>query len=94
VGKARLASSVGLGEFAFEEEGHGVDAVVSQGGEAAESELTEHSGGDVMGRGRAVAAEQQVEGAAHPADAEAAAVEQQVTLAREPLQGDQVESLP
>ena len=86
-------SSVGLGEFAFEDGCYGVDAVVPERGEAGETELVEHAGGDVVGRVAAVTAEQQVERGAHPADAEAMAVEHQVPVAGEPLQGDEVESL-
>ena len=89
-----MVSSVGLGEFTCEQGSNGVDAVVTERGEAGESELAEHAGRDVGGRGAAVTAEQQVECAAHPADAEAVAVEHQVPVAGEPLQGDEVESLP
>ena len=89
-----MASSVGLGEFAFEEGCYGVDAVVAERVEAGETELVEHADRDVGGRGAAVTSYQQVERAAHPADAEAVAVEQQVPRAGEPLQGDEVESLP
>jgi hypothetical protein len=53
-----LASSVGLGEFAFEEGRDGVDAVVTERGETGETELAEHTGRDVGGRGAAVTAEQ------------------------------------
>lgn len=49
VSKVRLVSSVGLGEFAFEEGGDGVDAVVSERGETGETELAEHTGRDVGG---------------------------------------------
>jgi hypothetical protein len=93
VRKVRLVSSMGLGEFAFEEERDGVDAVVPELGEAGQSELAEHAGCDVVGGRASVTAEQQVERAAHPANAEAVAVEQQVPGAGEPLQGDEVESL-
>jgi hypothetical protein len=88
-----LVSSVGLGEFAFEECGDGVDPVVSERGEAGETELAEHACRDVVGGGAAVTAEQQVERGAHPANAEAVAGKQQVSLGGEPLQGDEVESL-
>src|ERR1019366_2581164 len=40
---------------------YGVDAVVPERGEAGETELAEHAGCDVGGRGAAVTAEQQVE---------------------------------
>ena len=93
-GKVSLVSSVGLGEFAFEEGCHGVDAVVAERGEAGETELVEHADRDVVARVAAVTAEQQVDGGAHPGDAEAVSVEQQVSLAGEPLHGDQVERLP
>ncbi len=59
--KVRLVSSVGLGEFAFEEGGDGVDAGVSERGETGEPELIEHAGRDVVARVAAVTAEQQVE---------------------------------
>jgi len=88
-----LVSSVGLGEFAFEEGRDGADAVVAERGEAGETELVEHAGRDVVARVAAVTAEQQVERGAHPANAEAVAIEQQVMLAGDPLQGDEVESL-
>jgi hypothetical protein len=41
---------VGLGEFAFEEGGDGVDAGVSERGETGEPELIEHAGRDVVAR--------------------------------------------
>ena len=85
---------MGLGELAFEEERDGVDAVVPERGEAGQSELAEHAGCDVVGGGASVTTEEQVERAAHPANAEAVAVEQQASLGGEPLQGDDVESLP
>jgi hypothetical protein len=94
VRKVRLVSSVGPGEFAFEQEGDGIEAVVSERGQGGESELSEQSGGDVVGRGATVTAEQKVEGAAHPSEAEAVALEQQAMVGGEPLQGDEVESLP
>jgi len=89
-----LVSSVGAGEFAFEEESDGVEAVAAERGQGGESERTEHACGDVVGRGGAVTAEQKVEGPPQPGDAEAVAVEQQGMLGGEPLQGDEVESLP
>ena len=89
-----MVSSMGLGEFAFEEDRDGVDAVVAERGEAAESELAEHAGRDVVALVAAVTAEQQVERAAHPSDAEAGAVEHQACVGGEPLQGDEVERLP
>jgi len=88
-----LVSSVGLGEFAFEDGCYGVEAVVPERGEAGETELGEHAGRDVVTRVAAVTAEQQVERGTHPANAEAVAVEQQVMRAGDPLQGDEVESL-
>ena len=77
--KVRLVSSMGLGEFAFEEERDGVDAVVPERGEAGQSELAEHAGCDVVGGGASVTTEEQVERAAHPANAEPVAVEQQAS---------------
>jgi hypothetical protein len=63
VRRVRLLSSMGLGEFALEEERDGVDAVVSERGEAGESELAEHAGCDVVGCG-AGAHEQRSDGGA------------------------------
>ena len=91
--KVGLVSSVGLGEFAFEKAGDGADAIVPERGQAGELELAEHSGGDVVGRGAAVTAQQQVERAVHPADAETVAVKQQVSFVREPLHSDRVQCL-
>src|SRR5450432_660435 len=41
-------------DLAFEQEGDGVEAVVTEGGKGGESELSEHACGDVAGGSRAV----------------------------------------
>ena len=86
-------SSLGIGEFAFENVTDSGDAIVPERVNGLESELGEGVGGDVVG-GKASAPGEAGRRRRDRSDSESGPIEEQLSLVGEPLHGEHVESLP